>query len=56
LLRSALLYGALLALFALLLAWMDFRHLARAWFTPVVLFVPLVSALLPRNSRFIAAR
>lgn len=41
--RPILLYGALLAVFSLLLAWMDFRHLTRAWSTE---FYVLVIAVL----------
>ena len=32
-LRPALAYGALIAAISLLLAWMDWRHLSRAWST-----------------------
>lgn len=43
--RQALLYGGALAALALLLAWMDYRHLARAWSTELfVLMVAIVFA------------
>ncbi len=32
-LRIAFAYGAMIAVFALLLAWLDWRHLSRQWST-----------------------
>jgi len=46
-LRPALLYGFFGALFALLLAWMDYRHIAREWSTELyVLLIALLFAAL----------
>jgi len=46
-LRAALVYGAAIAACSLLLAWMDWRHMARVWSTEFyVLAVALVFAAL----------
>lgn len=46
-LRPALVYGALIALSALLLAWLDWRYATRAWSTEMLLaIVALLFAVL----------